>query len=40
MPTPAEVQFAIVETNGDLTVVPKAENAPLTPSDMGIQTDP
>ncbi len=38
--SPSEVQFAIVETNGDLTVVPKAENAPLTPSDMGITTDP
>ena len=38
--SPCEVQFAIVETNGDLTVVPKAENAPLTPSDMGITTDP
>lgn len=38
--SPSEVQYAIVETNGDLTVVPKAENAPLTPADMGIKTDP
>lgn len=36
--SPSEVQFAIVETNGDLTVIPKAENAPLTPQDIGVQT--
>lgn len=36
--SPSEVKFAIIETNGDLTVIPKAENAPLTPKDMRIAT--
>lgn len=36
--SPSEVQYAIVETNGDLTVIPKAENAPLTAKDLNLQT--
>ncbi len=33
-PSLANVQYAIMESNGQLTVIPKAENHPLTPKDM------
>ena len=33
-----EVEFAILETDGKLSVLKKAENAPLTPKDMNIPT--
>ena len=33
-PSLADVQYAIMESNGQLTVIPKAENKPLTPKDM------
>ena len=33
-PSLADVQYAIMESNGQLTVIPKAENQPLTPKDM------
>lgn len=32
-----DVEFAILETNGDLSVIPKASKRPLTPSDMKIK---
>lgn len=32
-----EVNFAIIEANGQLSVLKKAENLPLTPKDMNIQ---
>ncbi len=32
--SPDEVEFAIVETNGDLSVLPKTENIPLTRGDI------
>lgn len=32
----SEVDFVIVETNGNVSVLMNAENKPLTPSDMGI----
>lgn len=32
-----DVEFAILETNGDLSVIPKASKKPLTPSDMKIK---
>ncbi|MFZ7132151.1 MAG: DUF421 domain-containing protein [Eubacteriales bacterium] len=32
----SDVQFAIIEINGKLTVLPKADKAPLTPSHMNI----
>lgn len=32
-----EILYAIVQTNGTLTVLPRAEYAPLTPMDMGIE---
>ena len=33
-PSLSDVQYAIMESNGQLTVIPKAENKPLTPKDM------
>ena len=32
--SPEEIEWAIIETNGDMSVVPKAANRPLTVSDM------
>ncbi len=37
---PGEVEYAIIETNGTMTVLPKAQFKPLTPSDMGIAPEP
>ena len=34
----ADVEFAIMETDGSLSVLPKADKKPLTPNDMNIQT--
>lgn len=36
---PAEVGIAVLETGGRVTVFPKAENRPISPSDMGLQPD-
>ncbi len=33
-PSLADVQYAVMESNGQLTVIPKAENKPLTPKDI------
>lgn len=33
-PSISSVQYAIMESNGQLTVIPKASDKPLTPSDM------
>lgn len=33
---PSEVEYAILETNGSLTVLPKSQNKPLSPEDVGI----
>jgi uncharacterized membrane protein YcaP (DUF421 family) len=38
--TLAEVEFALLETSGDLTVLVKKENQPLTPENLGIKVDP
>lgn len=35
-----EVEYAIIETNGTMTVLPKAQFKPLTPSDMGMAPEP
>jgi len=35
-----DVEFAILETNGDLSVIPKPTEKPLTPSDLNINTKP
>lgn len=37
---PSEVEYAILETNGSLTVMPKSENRPCSPQDLGIETEP
>ncbi len=34
----ADVEFAILETDGSLSVLPKSQNMPLTPSDLNIST--
>lgn len=34
----ADVEFAIMETDGQLSVLPKADKKPLTPSQMNIKT--
>lgn len=34
----ADVEFAIMETDGELSVLPKADKQPLTPKHMNIQT--
>jgi len=34
-----DVEFALLETNGSLSVMPKAQKRPVTPSDMGIETE-
>jgi uncharacterized membrane protein YcaP (DUF421 family) len=33
---PSDVQYAILETNGKLSVLPKAENKNVTPADLGL----
>lgn len=35
-PSVADIEYAVLEANGDLSVIPKPEKAPLTPEDMGI----
>lgn len=38
-PNIADVEYAILETNGQLSVIPKSQKRPLTPQDMDIKTD-
>jgi len=35
-----KIEYAIMETSGNMSIMPKSENAPLTPSDMKIDTPP
>ena len=35
----AEIEFAIMETSGRLSILPKSQNRPLTPKDMQIPTE-
>lgn len=37
-PSLADVDYAVLEANGDLSIIPKPAKAPLTPGDMGIET--
>lgn len=37
---PGEVEYAIIETNGSMTVLPKSQFKPLTPSDVSLKTEP
>lgn len=38
-PNIADVEYAILETNGQLSVIPKSQKRPLNPEDMDIKTD-
>lgn len=38
-PNIADVEYAILETNGQLSVIPKSQKRPLNPKDMDIKTD-
>lgn len=35
---PSEVEYAILETNGNMSVMPKSENKPLSPQDVNLTT--
>jgi len=39
-PSISEVEYAIMESNGDLSIIPKADKKPLTPNDLGLKKDP
>jgi uncharacterized membrane protein YcaP (DUF421 family) len=39
-PNVSDVEFAILETSGSLSVIPKAEKRPVTPSDIGKSVSP
>lgn len=36
--SPAEVEFAILEDTGRLSVIPKSQHRPVTPADLGLPT--
>ncbi|NPV52044.1 MAG: DUF421 domain-containing protein [Firmicutes bacterium] len=38
IPNIADVEYAILETSGDLSVIPKSQKRPVTPQDLGIPT--
>ncbi len=38
-PNLADVEYAILETNGQISVIPKSQKRSLTPQDMDIKTD-
>lgn len=38
-PNIADVEYAILETNGQLSIIPKTNKKPLTPSDMSISAN-
>ncbi|MGE5614197.1 MAG: YetF domain-containing protein [Bacillota bacterium] len=38
-PNVADVEYAVLETNGQLSIIPKSRKRPLTPEDMNIKTD-
>lgn len=38
-PNITDVEYAILETNGQLSVIPKSQKRPLNPKDMDIKTD-
>lgn len=37
---PGEVEYAIIETNGTMTVLPKSQFRPLTPADISVEAEP
>lgn len=38
IPNVADVEFAVLETNGQLSVLPKSQKRPVTPEDMKLKT--
>lgn len=38
IPNVSDVEYAILETNGQLSIIPKSQKRPLTPEDMNIKT--
>lgn len=38
-PNVTDIEYAILETNGQLSVIPKSQKRPLNPADMNIKTD-
>lgn len=38
-PNIADVEFVLLETNGQLSVVPKSQKRPLCPADLGVRTE-
>ena len=36
----SQIEYAIVEANGKLSILPKAEYQPVTPKDMNLKVDP
>lgn len=38
VPNISDVEFAILETNGNLSVIPKSQKRPVTPEDMNLST--
>lgn len=38
VPNIADVEFAVLETNGQLSVFPKSQNRPATPKDLNLKT--
>lgn len=39
IPNIADVEFAVLETNGNLSVIPKSQKRPLTPEDLTVATN-
>ncbi|MCB6994321.1 DUF421 domain-containing protein [bacterium 210820-DFI.6.37] len=39
-PALSDVEYAVMESNGELSVIPKADKKPLTASDMGLSKEP
>ena len=37
-PNVQDVEFAVLETNGQLSIVPKSQHRPVTPADLGVAT--
>ncbi len=38
-PNVADVEFAILETSGELSIIPKSQKRPLVPADMNLSTE-
>lgn len=37
--TVADIEYAILETNGEISIIPKAKARPITPGDVGIKVE-